>query len=152
MGIACREEMVMSEGWIDEELFQKIRESMPLASVDLLVVHGGRLLLMRRLNEPGRGVWFLPGGRIRYGETLREAVLRELEEETGLTPTRIEAKGSMSHIWPDAHYVTTFFRIDVEDDDVRINPEHGEYMWVEELPDDVHPFVIEMVERAGIFE
>lgn len=118
----------MKEGWIDEELFLKIRETIPLASVDLPVVHEGRLLLMRRLNEPGKGVWFLPGGRIRYGEAIRETVLRELEEKTGLTPTRVEAKGSMSHLWPDTHYVTTFFRIDVEDDDVRINYEHGEYM------------------------
>jgi len=142
----------MKEGWIDEELFLKIREAIPLASVDLLVVHEGRLLLMRRLNEPGKGVWFLPGGRIRYGETIRETVLRELEEETGLTPTRIEAKGSMSHLWPDAHYVTTFFRIDIDDDAVMINSEHDEYTWVTELPEDAHSFVREMVERAGIFE
>ena len=139
-------------GWIDWELYKQIRASMPLASVDILAVHKGRLLLMRRVNEPGRGVWFVPGGRIRYGETLKEAMLRELEEETGLTPVGFEAKGSMCHFWSDAHYVTTFFRVDVTGDVVRMDDEHNEYMWVSELPDGVHPLVREMAERAGIFE
>ena len=79
-------------------------------------------------------------------------MLRELEEETGLTPVGFEAKGSMCHFWTDAHYVTTFFRVDVAGDVVRMDDEHDEYMWVSELPDDVHPLVREMAERAGIFE
>lgn len=44
----------------------------------------GRLLLIRRANEPGKGQWSLPGGRVEPGETDHEAVVRELREETGL--------------------------------------------------------------------
>ena len=43
-----------------------------------------RLLLVRRANEPGRGLWSLPGGRIEAGETPEEAAAREVFEETGL--------------------------------------------------------------------
>ena len=140
------------KGWIDRDLFLKIRESMPLASVDILAVHEGRLLLMRRANNPGKGIWFLPGGRIRYGETIEETVLRELDEETGLTARNVEAKGSMTHFWSDAHYVTTIHRVDVAGSEIRMDDEHDGYMWVSELPDDAHPLVREMAERAGIFE
>ncbi|NWJ71193.1 NUDIX domain-containing protein [Pseudonocardia sp. ICBG1122] len=45
----------------------------------------GRLLLVRRANEPGRGLWSVPGGRVEAGESEHEAVVRELAEETGLT-------------------------------------------------------------------
>lgn len=45
----------------------------------------GRLLLIRRGREPGRGLWSLPGGRVEPGETDAEALTRELFEETGLT-------------------------------------------------------------------
>ena len=45
----------------------------------------GRLLLVRRRNEPGAGLWSLPGGRIEPGETEQQAVVREVREETGLT-------------------------------------------------------------------
>jgi ADP-ribose pyrophosphatase YjhB (NUDIX family) len=50
------------------------------------VVHdaAGRLLLVRRRNEPGRGLWSLPGGRVEAGESLARAVEREVLEETGL--------------------------------------------------------------------
>ncbi|GAA1035360.1 MULTISPECIES: NUDIX hydrolase [Amycolatopsis] len=44
----------------------------------------GRLLLIRRANDPGKGQWSLPGGRVEPGETDHEAVVRELREETGL--------------------------------------------------------------------
>ena len=45
----------------------------------------GRLLLVRRRNEPGRGLWSVPGGRVEPGETDAQAVIREMVEETGLT-------------------------------------------------------------------
>src|SRR4030088_195708 len=44
----------------------------------------GRLLLIRRANEPHRGLWSLPGGRVEPGETTEEAIVREVREETGL--------------------------------------------------------------------
>jgi len=44
----------------------------------------GRLLLIRRGHAPGAGLWSLPGGRIEQGETDAEALVREIDEETGL--------------------------------------------------------------------
>jgi 8-oxo-dGTP diphosphatase len=43
----------------------------------------GRLLLIKRGHDPGRGLWSLPGGRVEAGETDEEAVAREVREETG---------------------------------------------------------------------
>ncbi|MFG1909392.1 NUDIX domain-containing protein [Kribbella sp. NPDC048928] len=44
-----------------------------------------RLLVVRRLNEPGRGLWSIPGGKVEPGEDDQTAVAREVAEETGLT-------------------------------------------------------------------
>ncbi len=44
----------------------------------------GRLLLVRRAHEPGRGRWSLPGGRVEAGEDDATALVREMAEETGL--------------------------------------------------------------------
>jgi 8-oxo-dGTP diphosphatase len=47
----------------------------------------GQLLMIKRRNEPGAGLWSLPGGRIEPGETDQQAVVREVAEETGLRVT-----------------------------------------------------------------
>eukprot|EP00871_Galdieria_phlegrea_P005079 jgi/Galph1/5572/GphlegSOOS_G4276.1 len=45
------------------------------------------ILLIERGNEPGKGLWSFPGGKVQFGETLNEAFIREVKEETGLKPT-----------------------------------------------------------------
>ena len=49
-----------------------------------MVFSGDAVLLVRRGNEPSRGRWGLPGGVVELGETVEEAVAREVREETGV--------------------------------------------------------------------
>jgi mutator protein MutT len=56
----------------------------PVVSVGAVVVDGNRVLLIKRGQPPLQGHWSLPGGVVEIGETLREAVVREVREETGL--------------------------------------------------------------------
>ena len=53
----------------------------------ILTDDAGRLLLIKRGHEPGKGLWSIPGGRIEPGETDEEALIREVREETGLVVT-----------------------------------------------------------------
>ncbi|MBW2356087.1 MAG: NUDIX hydrolase [Deltaproteobacteria bacterium] len=57
----------------------------PRVAVGAVVVRHRQVLLVRRRKAPARGLWAIPGGRVRLGESLRQAAEREILEETGLT-------------------------------------------------------------------
>ena len=58
--------------------------SRPIVAVGAIVVKAGKVLLVRRGREPSRGLWSVPGGAVKAGEGLREAVGREVKEECGI--------------------------------------------------------------------
>ncbi|TYP89913.1 ADP-ribose pyrophosphatase YjhB (NUDIX family) [Blastococcus xanthinilyticus] len=77
----------------------------------------GRLLLVRRRNDPGRGLWSVPGGRVEPGETVAAAVEREVLEETGL---RVRAGAEVGRVRIDSGpvvYEVTDLACSLVDDD-----------------------------------
>lgn len=56
----------------------------PIAATIATVFHNGKILLVRRANPPDAGLWGFPGGKIESGETIEDAAIRELYEETGV--------------------------------------------------------------------
>jgi 8-oxo-dGTP diphosphatase len=87
----------------------------PSIATDGIVVFGKKLLLIRRKNEPFRGMYALPGGFVEYGETAEKAVIREVLEETGLV-TRMD---SLAGVYSDpardprGHTISIVFRLKV---------------------------------------
>jgi 8-oxo-dGTP diphosphatase len=57
----------------------------PIVGVGAIVLDGDRVLLVKRAHEPLKGEWSVPGGAVDVGETLEDAIRREVLEETGLS-------------------------------------------------------------------
>jgi 8-oxo-dGTP diphosphatase len=85
----------------------------PEVCVGAVVIDADDLLLVRRGRGAAQGVWSVPGGRVERGETLAEAVVRELAEETGLEAVCGELLGWVERIGPDHHFVILDFRATV---------------------------------------
>jgi ADP-ribose pyrophosphatase YjhB (NUDIX family) len=60
------------------------RPTQPVVGVGAVVLDGDRVLLIKRGKEPLRGRWLIPGGTVELGESLTDAIVREVREETGL--------------------------------------------------------------------
>ena len=95
----------------------------PIVGVGAVVFEGECVLLVRRAKAPLAGEWSLPGGAVELGETLEEAIIREVAEEAGLRVMPLQVVKAFDHIDRDAegkvqfHYVLVDFvcRIDMRD-------------------------------------
>ena len=85
----------------------------PEVCVGAIAVEEGRLLLIRRGHGPAAGEWSIPGGRVEAGETLAEAVVRELLEETGVEGVCDRMVGWVERIGDDHHFVILDFSVTV---------------------------------------
>lgn len=137
---------------IDNDLYQKIVQVMPIPSIDLIVVDDqGRVLLAKRTNEPERGHWWFPGGRVHFLETRLQASIRKLKEECGLEAEQIVEIGTYDVIVERSdnaaklHGITTLFHARVGNTkQYTLDSQNSEADW--RLPDEwlkreLHPFV-----------
>lgn len=88
----------------------------PSLTVDGIITDEDRILLIKRRNPPFQGRYALPGGFVEYGETVEEAVVREIEEETGLRTAidRLVGVYSDPERDPRGHMISVVFDLEVK--------------------------------------
>jgi ADP-ribose pyrophosphatase len=128
----------------------------PTLGVGGVVVHDGRVLLVRRAKEPLRGRWVVPGGTVELGETLEEAVTREVREETGILVRPLEMMTVFDRIerrdgTVAYHYVIVDYRCAFVSGALEAATDALEAAWVAEVDLDRYELpalALELVRRA----
>ena len=127
----------------------------PVVGVGAVIIKDGKILLVKRGNEPNRDMWSIPGGIVKVGEGLIEALKREVEEEVGLkidvgdvacvSEEIIEENGKIRF-----HYVIIDFFAEVVGGELKPNSDALDAKWVD-LNDidslEVVDFVKKLVKR-----
>ena len=106
-------------------------DARPEVCVGAVAVFDDSILMVRRGRGPAQGTWSVPGGRVERGETLAEAVVRELAEETGLSGVCETLVGWAERIGPGYHYVILDFSVTLmSDQDPVPGDDAAEAQWV----------------------
>ena len=130
-------------------------EPRPELCVGAIAVQDGRLLLVQRGRPPAEGLWSVPGGRVEAGESIVDAVLRELDEETGLAGTCGELVGWVERRGADHHFVILDFHVAVADPQAaRAGDDASAVAWIP-LADlaartDIVPGLVEFLREHGV--
>jgi 8-oxo-dGTP diphosphatase len=109
----------------------------PYLAVSAAIFRDGRVLIVRRARPPAHGLYTLPGGGVELGETLEEAVVREVREETSLEVEPVALAGYRQAITHDAqgvverHFVILPFAACWISGEVALNEELGEAHWLD---------------------
>jgi 8-oxo-dGTP diphosphatase len=134
----------------------------PYVGVGAVLIHEGRVLLIRRGKEPLRGRWVVPGGTVELGETLEAALVRELQEETGITVRPLEVLTVFDRIEKDGavvryHYVIVDYLCAYVCGTARAASDAADVAFVApadlsryDLPDKALEVVLDGFRRAGI--
>lgn len=147
--------------WIADDDWRTIVANVPIVSVDLVVLAPDGVVLGRRQNEPARGEWFVPGGRVHKGEALEDAVHRIAEEELGADVEIRERLGAYEHRYDTAdvadaggkHYVPVAFVVTTDATSFDGDDQHGALRTFEpgELPQ-LHEYVDAYLRDAGVVD
>ncbi|MDD2541612.1 MAG: NUDIX domain-containing protein [Desulfuromonadaceae bacterium] len=137
---------------IPKEEYSRIQAVLPILCVDCLIIYHARCLLLKRTQEPAKGLYWFPGGRIFKGELIPSATIRKAREEVNLEcnferiisieETIFTQQGDMQF---DVHTVNVCCQLSVSNiSDILLDNSHDDYIWA--TPDDIlmlnlHPAV-----------
>ncbi|MCW4003663.1 MAG: NUDIX hydrolase [Candidatus Bathyarchaeota archaeon] len=139
---------MLSIGMIPSSLYGQILKYMPIPSVEAMIVMNKSLLLLRRKNNPAMGQWWFAGGRIRKGESLEEALFREVKEETDLDVNTYKFVDVYSRVFPERHDIAIVYLCTCKDGKVVLNDEHSEYKFFKNMPVGIHPYLLETIQDS----
>jgi ADP-ribose pyrophosphatase YjhB (NUDIX family) len=117
---------------------ERLYPTRPFVAASAAIVRDGKVLVVRRARAPANGVFSLPGGVVETGETLHEAVAREVREETGLTIEPVALAGFRETIVRDKenrverHFVILPFAARWIAGEPVLNEELSEWRWVDQ--------------------
>jgi len=125
--------------------FLNVIDKTPLVSVDLIIEKNSMFLLGKRTNEPAEGYWFMPGGRILKDESIKDALSRILDKETGLDINydidNIRFIGVQEHRYNtntfkfngvSTHYIVLVYHLVINNSDVASDSQHNDVAWFNE--------------------
>lgn len=143
---------------IPEEDYKRILELVPMCCVDLVIVKDSQVLLVKRAQEPGKGSWCIPGGRVFKNEKLEEAAIRKAKEEVGLDVEIQEMIGVYETMFDkgpfgsSVHTINVVFLADYAGGEVKLDSSSSDFKWISSSEEEMLDYAREVLDDSSVFE
>ena len=158
--------------FLNEKSFKNIVKYSPIAAIDLCIFNDSKeILLGKRINHPAKSFFFVPGGRIRKGETLFISTQRILKSEINYETTEKDFNtfsllGVFQHFYDEnfcgdklftTHYIVVTFKVPLKSlyaiNSENFKDQHEEYIWYGKNYKKnllIHPYCLEYIKELKI--
>ena len=147
---------------IPAALYKKFLETMPVCCVDIVFRSGRKVFLFKRAYEPEKDEWWVIGGRVLRGETLKEAVIRKVKEEVGVKAKISKMVGVYEYFskvnrfdsgrkGKGTHNIIICFEAEpiAKNFKFKLNEEYKGYKAIKGVYTGLHPYVKKMLKDSG---
>lgn len=123
--------------------YRRVLSTMPIVCVDCLVVDEKReFLLVKRKNEPLKGEYWVPGGRVFKGEQLADAVHRKMREEIGVDVEIVRNVGFFEEFYDKTlegaegglHSISIVYLVRLKSHDIKLDDQSTDWAWFKDMP------------------
>lgn len=143
-------------------LYRKIVGLMPICCVDAVLKSGNKVFLFKRAYEPAKNKWWLIGGRISKGESLKDAAIRKVKEEAGIDVKILKMIGVYETFFPisrfdvdgrkrGTHTISVCFAVEPKKKNfkLRLNEEYIGYKTITRINKNLHPYIKKVLRDSG---
>jgi ADP-ribose pyrophosphatase YjhB (NUDIX family) len=154
--------MTKNKYYVSNRIMKDFRTYFTMLAVEFVIDFGGKVLLVRRKEDPKKGQWHIPGGRVYKTEDARKAAVRVAKQETGLPckiikempPSReiIPGKG-----WPrdgiyDAYCLVYLMKPASRKAKIRIDSTSREWMFADHIQSSFNPYLKRILKNSKVFK
>lgn len=143
---------------IPQEQYNYILQNMPIVCVDVCILYNNGIFLVKRNTEPCKNMWWMPGGRVYKGETLRDCAKRKAVEEMNIECTVgpiVHVDETIFNTGPNnipVHSVNTCFLLipSKPEIDIILDKYSEKYTLCKYIHGEFHPYVQQCLKGSGL--
>ena len=122
--------------FIEQSTYNEIKRTFPINAVELLIFDSNNnLLMVKRINEPAKGKWWIPGGRVLFAESRMDAAKRLLKDECGVNNGKFSEPRMFDYLVKNntedyyQHIISTVFSVTIDSTEIKLDSQSSEYRW-----------------------
>ncbi len=142
---------------LPDELYKEILENMPVFCVDIVIHSEGKVLLIKRKNDPEKEKWWIVGGRVLKNERFLDAVRRKVRGEARLDVQKVKFL-YLDEYFSDksifegvgTHSPVCVYMAEVKGL-IKLDDASSDYKWIDKIEEDLEPYVQKALKASGVF-